>query len=890
MSRYSTYGSLDDRIGQDGDVGFVGFNNRLRPDQLQAGMLSDAQNIRTDRNGQAQVRKGVDLVSAPLSTGTSALTLPFTLVVDDTSVTATRTDATVVLTNITATDFPSSGTVNISGVTMSSGPAVNGDRAYTKDSNTQITISDQAYEGSASGTATVKFGILNDGVINEIYGSTDFSDPNNESSQYIIVASNSKAIGLDIENSTTANPITFEIGYPAATTYSASVDMIQAFNKVFIFKGGSTALENNLKISTISAAYVVGSTNLATITTSANHNLSTGDVVTISNLTFSTTNPNGSTKTITKTGDTTFTFSLTASGDETYTVSSSSTVATDFSNVASGTYAQPTSIFSSVKDFSIINSVGSLHTSESLAIGNKLTMTDDGPTASCGLTLASTFFVNEVFSSGGSITVNAVSISGTTVTVGTSTNHGLKLNQPITFASLDSGLNGNNSVAKVNSTTEFEVEVGSAFTVTDTAGTVTPAAGVSFIVYAENITSEKTQAQARASDPVFIKEVSTGLGFTHMPAPPFATYHQRRLFMPFQFSVNTLENSYTTRNIRDEIIGSDILDTDTYDQIFAQYRFNAGTADFVVGLHSFAEDRLLVFNRNSIHIVANTTSLKGASTQVLTDEVGCVARKSIQQVGNQVIFLSDNGVYGTQFLDEYNLRGTETPLSEPINESIQRINKNAQENAVAVYFDNRYYIAVPLDSSTSNNAILIYNFLNKQWESIDTVNENNYHVTNLLILGDGDKRGVYAINDIGGVHRIDHRVDGVDRVITQIGGTEQSIQIPAALTTRQYTLGTLDRKRWKEFDFHIESSDTNTSDLSINFETENPDDSGSIGNLSSFNNGALAVGEDVSIRGRIGNRRGYGIQFTFNNTVGRPIIRATEVQGATTMRSTNKAI
>lgn len=171
-----------------------------------------------------------------------------------------------------------------------------------------------------------------------------------------------------------------------------------------------------------------------------------------------------------------------------------------------------------------------------------------------------------------------------------------------------------------------------------------------------------------------------------MPAPPFATYHQRRLFMPFQFSVNTLENSYTTRNIRDEIIGSDILDTDTYDQIFAQYRFNAGTADFVVGLHSFAEDRLLVFNRNSIHIVANTTSLKGASTQVLTDEVGCVARKSIQQVGNQVIFLSDNGVYGTQFLDEYNLRGTETPLSEPINESIQRINKNAQRECSGCLF------------------------------------------------------------------------------------------------------------------------------------------------------------------------------------------------------------
>ena len=888
MSRYASYGSLDDRIAQDGDVGFVGFNNRLRPDQLQAGMLADAQNIRMDRNGQAQVRRGVDLVSAPLSVGSNAMTLPF-FILDATKTTnSTAVSSGELLLNFASAHTLEAGAtaqVKLSGLSGVVPATADGRYTATVVDTDTIKLTDKTYTNAASGNVTVEIPTLDDTTVNNIYGSTDFSDPNKASTQYIIVGSNSKAIGIDI-----ANSITFNIGYPAATTYSASVDMIQAFNKVFIFEGGSTALENTLRISTISAASVVGSTNLATITTSTNHNLATGDIVTINGLTFSTTDPNGSTKTITKTGDTTFTFSLTASGDETYTVSSSSIVATDFTNVASGTYVQPESIFSVVKDFSIINSVGSLHTSQALTVGNKLTMTDDGPTASCGLKIASDFFVNEVFSSGDAVTVNAVSISGTTVTVGTSSSHGLKLNQPVTFASLDAGLNGNNSVAKVNSTTEFEVEVGSAFTVTDTAGTVTPAAGITFIIDAEKITSEKTQAQARASDPVFIKKVSVGLGFTHMPAPPFAIYHQRRLVMPFQFSVDASSNSFTTRNIQDEIIASDILDTDTYDQVYAQYRFNAGTSDFVVGLHSFAEDRLLVFNRNSIHIVANTTNLQSASTQVLTDEVGCVARQSIEQVGNQVIFLSDNGVYGTQFLDEYNLRGTETPLSEPINETIGRINKNAQENAIAVYFDNRYYIAVPLDSSNNNNAILIYNFLNKQWESIDTVNESNYHVSNLLVLGDGDKRGVYAVNDIGGVHRLDHRTDGVDRVSTQIGGAEQSIQIPGALTTRQYTLGTLDRKRWKEFDFHIQSSDTNTSDLNIDFETENPDDTGSIGTLADFNDEALAIGEDVSIRGRIGNRRGYGIQFTFNNTVGRPIIRAIEVEGATTMRSTNKAI
>ena len=52
----------------------------------------------------------------------------------------------------------------------------------------------------------------------------------------------------------------------------------------------------------------------------------------------------------------------------------------------------------------------------------------------------------------------------------------------------------------------------------------------------------------------------------------------------------------------------------------------------------------------------------------------------------------------------------------------------------------------------------------------------------------------------------------------------------------------------------------------------------------------LPAGEDVSIRGRIGNRRGHGIQFTFNNTTGRPRIRAVQVQGSESFRSTQKAI
>ena len=801
MPEYRTYTGLDDRISKDGDVGFVGFNNRIRPDQLPPGVLADAQNLRTDRRGEAQVRKGIDLISSPLSTGIEALTLPFTLVADDTSVTATQTGGAVVLTNVTATNFPSSGTVNVSGVSGLT-PAVNGDRAFTKNSSTQITIADQTYSGTASGTATVKFGILNEGAINAIYGSCAFSDPNASASQYIIFASNVKAVAVN-----TATAVTTDIAYPAGVTVSATTSMLQAFNKVFIFRDGKTALENNLRISTISSAADTGSSNTATITTSTNHNLVTGDIVTINNLGFSTTDPNGSAKSITKTGDTTFTYSLTASGDETYTVTSTSIVATDFTKVASGTYTQPVNL--AATGFTITNGLATVTVSNSLSAGD---------------------------------TVELITAGGSTLTKGT------------------------------------------AFTVSEASSSE-----FKFFVNTDDVSNQ--------TDVHFIKNVSVGLGFSHMPAPPYAVYHQRRLVMPFKFSVDASSDSFTARGILDEVIASDILDTDTYDQIYAQYRFNAGEADFNVGLHSFTEDSLVVFNRNSIHLIANTTSLQGASTKLLTNEVGCVARQSISQVGNKIIFLSDNGVYSTQFFDEYNLRGTETPLSEPINVTIQRINKNYWQNSVAVYFDNRYFLAIPLDTfqdgsentSGVNNAIIIYNFLNKQWESIDQVADTGFNISNLLVVGEGTDRGIYAVNDIGGVQKLNERVDGVDRIITQIGGDEKTPIVPGSLTTRQYTLGNLERKNWKQFEMHIESDASTRSNFTISAETENPDANLNLGKLSDFVGSTLAEAEDVSIRGRIGNRRGYGIQFTLNNTVGRPKIRAIEADGAISFRSTNKA-
>ena len=105
-----------------------------------------------------------------------------------------------------------------------------------------------------------------------------------------------------------------------------------------------------------------------------------------------------------------------------------------------------------------------------------------------------------------------------------------------------------------------------------------------------------------------------------------------------------------------------------------------------------------------------------------------------------------------------------------------------------------------------------------------------------------------------------------------------------------YTLQSIDRKKWNNFELHIESEEGLASNGNMSAETENVDSNIDLGTLASFNNGSqLTAGEDYSIRGRIGNKRAYGLQFTLDTTLGRPKFRSLKVAGATTFRNSATA-
>lgn len=174
------------------------------------------------------------------------------------------------------------------------------------------------------------------------------------------------------------------------------------------------------------------------------------------------------------------------------------------------------------------------------------------------------------------------------------------------------------------------------------------------------------------------------------------------------------------------------------------FTINDGSNDSIVAITPWTLNEFVIFMRGSIFYAAagvGANAIGDAAQEAdsyiksLATDIGCIAKGSIVQAGGGIIFLSDNGVYMLNPAGAGNGAGNTPegmrlltlaePLSAPINDIISRINYNAVGDAVATYWENRYYLSVPLDDSTRNNVTLVYNFINKAWESVDTYPENS---------------------------------------------------------------------------------------------------------------------------------------------------------------------
>lgn len=349
------------------------------------------------------------------------------------------------------------------------------------------------------------------------------------------------------------------------------------------------------------------------------------------------------------------------------------------------------------------------------------------------------------------------------------------------------------------------------------------------------------------------------------------------------------------------------------------FSINDGSSDSLVGITPWQLNEFVIFMRNSIHYAAvgvGANAGNDAATEAdsyvksLATDIGCIARGSIVQAGGGIIFLSDNGVYmlnpngagqgSTNTPEGMRLLTMAEPLSATISDVISRINFNYVQNAVATYWENRYYLAVPLDNSTTNNSVLVYNFVNKAWESVDSY-PAGFDIRNFLIAKRGNKRRMISVDKSDGVYLLEELdwdeygvstgtpllPSPIDTGLTltanipspYIASSPDALtisttaftpnQIQGTLTTRAYNLGTNREKRYSSFQADLYAPAGGV--VNIGLSTTNPD-----AILPSYHFGS-AKASDALIRLPV-RKSGYFAQVNITTTNLRPEVRSVSVE------------
>jgi hypothetical protein len=854
-------------------------------------------------DGYWKPRRGVVARTGSLVSGGSPLQLPFFLIDAAKTISNATVSGGVVTLTVTGHGLTIGGTgvANISGLVGNA--VLTGNFELTVTGANTLTYSVPTLTSITTSTGILSGGVINDGASADVRASCLFSDPNTGNSESVILALGSKAIRVDLDRYTTQ-----DLTYPTGKVLAEDVDMIQAFDRVFLFRDGKQAFEWFPNGRQIESASQSGSTVTVGI---KDHGLSVGDSIDISGLTGGTP-MNGTFKVATVPNKDQFTYLVNR-------IVVTGTLVPDATGTYFPTTPNPFPVWGKTPGlggdeiyYDISNGWWALlkPTNPGFASWRSNATTNLNPVSATGwvpwlnvvappatgtpvlayFTQTQTFGVADaVMKSGFTLAPGGAYTQPQIFTV--NGNNVEAANGLVTITKNSPSL-GNTTIIKgdtivIYDTTidEFTSTVGKEFEVASASTTT-----ITFLapIGTKNDFSGKLEFGGR---------FSVGGGFIHQPAPPWGTYFQRRLWVPFYYApAGTFSSpTYTDRKITDEIAVSDILDSHTFDQIANQFRITGGTADYLVAMQGFYDDKLVVLNRNSLHLISGTAgSLSDTKVTQLTDEVGCLARKSVVMKGNAMFFLSDEGVYAVEFLNDYNLRGADEPISKNIQPYIDRINKNLASEAVGVLFNNRYYLAVALDSAPGdndalgNNTILVFNFLNKGWESIDTFGATDFIIKNLIIGSAAERNNIYAVTSLGGLHELEAAESNLDSLVS-IGGTVNR-SINSTLTTRGYALGNLDRKRFTDGQLTMQCVDGGLGEYAISFAAEDPDNNQPIGTTTSFLGGVVlgtgATNEDETgnIRFRLGGIRGYVGSLTLTRTIGSPKITSIKVTGSVTNR------
>ena len=254
--------------------------------------------------------------------------------------------------------------------------------------------------------------------------------------------------------------------------------------------------------------------------------------------------------------------------------------------------------------------------------------------------------------------------------------------------------------------------------------------------------------------------------FESIPNSNQATYYQNRLWVV---------------KGKDGLAASDVLAFEDYDPLANEFNLNTGNSDYIVATYPFGQNSLVAFKNKSILLLQNVEgSLSDVTVTEVTRQVGVVGINSVTSIGPDLAYVSNRNINLLTLTATNNaLQHKILPLSIRIRKIMDRVNWEVGYKISLGYWNNKLYVALPLDNSLVCNAVVVYNFTTEQWYGewafSDTLNMciQGWQVVDYLGL-----QRMHAITEDG-------RIFVTDEGQNDISGTTVA-EISTQLVTRAY--------------------------------------------------------------------------------------------------------
>jgi hypothetical protein len=243
-------------------------------------------------------------------------------------------------------------------------------------------------------------------------------------------------------------------------------------------------------------------------------------------------------------------------------------------------------------------------------------------------------------------------------------------------------------------------------------------------------------------------------------------------------------SGHLTESLRDYIWFSDALDPQTWNTTLGTgnfFRVMSGSGGKVTWIQPFKLNELIIYKEDSIHVLdmTGTTPLTNWTLQPLNQKVGCKAGRTVKDVGNDQIFLDNEGFVRLLSRTSFDKLLTSV-ISGPVQDILDTINIDAIHKACSEVVDGKYFLSFPTGSSLENDTTLMWDTavstaIGEPEAGWTVIPQNDWNIGYMTTFEFGDNRLSLVLADnrnLSLVYKLSGNNDNGDSIIMQVAGPQ----------------------------------------------------------------------------------------------------------------------